>query len=85
MLKTLGRRDNSIASEPVVHVVLQAEGEGHARKAVSQFSARFTFTDNGLGLSFTDEGSLQQFFNETRELYPGLFHRCNIYSPKLRS
>jgi steroid delta-isomerase-like uncharacterized protein len=63
---------NSIASEPVVQVVLQALSEGHARTAVGQFSNQFTFTDNGLGLTFTDKGRLREFFNKTRELYPDL-------------
>ena len=66
------RIDNSIASEPVVEAVLQALSEGHARMAVSQFSDQFVFTDNGLGLTFTDKGRLQEFFNKTRELYPDL-------------
>jgi hypothetical protein len=64
--------DGSIASEPVVQVVLQALSEGHIQRAVSQFSNQFTFTDNGLGLTFTDKGRLQEFFNKTRELYPDL-------------
>jgi hypothetical protein len=66
----LDRLDNSVASEPVVQVVLQALSEGHARKAVIQFSDQFAFTDNGLGLTFTDKGRLQEFFIKTRELYP---------------
>jgi hypothetical protein len=66
------RPGNSIAGEPVVQVVLQALSEGHARRAVSQFSNQFTFTDNGLGLTFTDKRRLQEFFNKTRELYPDL-------------
>ena len=65
----LARLDNSVASEPVVQVVLQALSEGHARKAVIQFSDQFAFTDNGLGLTFTDKGRLQEFFIKTRELY----------------
>jgi hypothetical protein len=39
----LDRLDNSVASEPVVQVVLQALSEGHARKAVIQFSDQFAF------------------------------------------
>jgi hypothetical protein len=66
------RLGTSIASEPVVQVVLQALSEGHVRRAVSQFSNQFTFTDNGLGLTFTDKGRLQEFFNKTRELFPDL-------------
>jgi steroid delta-isomerase-like uncharacterized protein len=66
------RPGNSIASGPVVQVVLQALSEGHARRAVSHFSDQFAFTDNGLGLTFTDKGRLQEFFNKTRELYPDL-------------
>lgn len=66
------RPGNSIASGPVVQVVLQALSEGHARTAVSHFSDQFAFTDNGLGLTFTDKGRLQEFFNKTRELYPDL-------------
>ena len=66
------RPGNSIAGEPVVQVVLQALSEGHARRAVSQFSNQFTFTDNGLGLTFTDKRRLQEFFNKTREPYPDL-------------
>jgi hypothetical protein len=66
------RIDNSIASEPVVEAVLQALREGHARRAVNQFSNQLVFTDNGLGLTFTDKGRLQEFFNKTRELYPDL-------------
>ncbi len=64
------RIDSSIASEPVVEAVLQALGEGHARRAVSQFSNQLVFTDNGLRLTFTDKGRLQEFFSKTRELYP---------------
>jgi SnoaL-like domain len=66
------RLGTSITSEPVVQVVLQALSEGHVRRAVSQFSNQFTFTDNGLGLTFTDKGRLQEFFNKTRELFPDL-------------
>ena len=70
--ENLRRLDKSIAGELVVQVVLQALSEGHARMAVSQFSDQFTFTDNGLGLTFTDKAHLQEFFNKTRELYPDL-------------
>jgi hypothetical protein len=44
------RPGNSIAGEPVVQVVLQALSDGHARRAVSQFSNQFTFTDIGSGI-----------------------------------
>ncbi len=66
------RPDNSTAGKPVVLAVLQALSEGHTPRAVRHFSDQFTFTDNGLGLSFTDKGRLQEFFNKMRELYPDL-------------
>ena len=66
------RPESSAASTSVVQVVLQALSEGHGPKAVRQFTDQFTFTDNGLGLSFTDKGRLQEFFNKMRELYPDM-------------
>jgi SnoaL-like domain len=72
LTKKLDGLNNSAPTEPAVQAVLQALSQGQVGKAVNRFSDHFTFTDNGLGLEFTDKVRLQEFFNKTRELYPEL-------------
>jgi steroid delta-isomerase-like uncharacterized protein len=50
--------------------VVAALSGGKISEAVGAFSDQFTFTDNALGLAFSDKTRLTEFFQKSRELFP---------------
>jgi steroid delta-isomerase-like uncharacterized protein len=50
--------------------VVAALTGGKISEAVAAFNDQFTFTDNALGLAFSDKTRLAEFFQESRELFP---------------
>ena len=43
---------------------------GKISEAVAAFNDQFTFTDNALGLAFSDKTRLTEFFQKSRQLFP---------------
>ena len=58
-------------SEEVVLTVLTHLNDEKIDDAIAGFSEQFRFEDHGIGLEFTDKERLAEFFQKTRELYPG--------------
>ena len=58
------------ASQYVLQSVLTTLSNGKISEAVDQFDDDFRFTDQALGLEFTDKGRLSEFFQKSRELFP---------------
>ena len=58
-------------SEEVVLTVLTHLNDGKIEDAIAGFSEQFRFEDHGIGVEFTDKERLAEFFQKTRELYPG--------------
>jgi len=50
------------APQCILQSVLTRLGNGEIPEAVDQFDDAFTFTDQSLGLEFTDKGRLREFF-----------------------
>jgi steroid delta-isomerase-like uncharacterized protein len=50
--------------------VVAALTGGKISEAVAAFNDQFTFTDNALGLAFSDKNRLTEFFQKSRELFP---------------
>jgi hypothetical protein len=46
---------------------------GQIDDAIAGFADGFRFKDDGLGLEFTDQERLAEFFHKTQELYPDSF------------
>ena len=61
------------ALEGVILTVLTYLNSGEVDDAVTRFAEEFRFKDHGIGLEFKDRGRLREFFQKTRELYPGSF------------
>ena len=61
------------ALEEVVLTVLTHLNNGEIDDAIARFAQEFTFKDHGIGLEFKDRERLREFFQKTRELYPGSF------------
>jgi hypothetical protein len=58
-------------SEQVVLPVLTRLDNGNIDDAIARFAEEFTFKDRGIGLEFKDKGRLTEFFQKTREYFPG--------------
>ena len=61
------------ALEGVILTVLTHLNNGEVDDAVTRFAKEFRFKDHGIGLEFKDKERLREFFQKTRELYPGSF------------
>src|SRR5258705_5735214 len=61
------------ALEGVILTVLTHLNNGEVDDAVTRFAEEFRFKDHGIGLEFKDRERLREFFQKTRELYPGSF------------
>jgi ketosteroid isomerase-like protein len=61
------------ASEEVVLTALTRLKNGNIDDAIARFAEGFRFKDHGIGLEFKDRERLREFFQKTRELYPGSF------------
>jgi ketosteroid isomerase-like protein len=61
------------ASEGVVLTVLRHLKNGKIDDAIGHFAEEFRFKDHGIGVEFKDGERLREFFQKTRELYPGSF------------
>jgi steroid delta-isomerase-like uncharacterized protein len=61
------------ASEEVVLPVLTHLNNGEIDDSIARFAEEFTFKDRGIGLEFKDKQQLAEFFQKTRELFPGSF------------
>ena len=59
----------AIQSE-VALTVLMHRTEGKIKDAIACFAEEFRFKDHGIELEFKDKGSLTEFFQKVRELYP---------------
>ena len=44
----------------------------NAGEAIASFALSFRFKDHGIGLDFSDQARLAEFFQKTSELYPRL-------------
>ena len=52
-----------------LETVLKCVAGGSFGEAVQQFNDRFTYSDNGIQLEFSEKGRLRDFFRKTREVY----------------
>jgi len=50
--------------------VLAALNQGSISGAVDQFADDFTFTDDALGLQFSEKDRLAEFLQKSRQLFP---------------
>jgi hypothetical protein len=70
MSKVLSRM---AASEEVVLNALTNLKNGKTEDVIARFAKEFNFNDHGLGLEFSDQDRLAEFFRKTREFYPDSF------------
>jgi len=56
--------------QDILQSVFTSVSNGMISEALDQFDEDFTFTDQALGLEFTDKGRLGEFFQKSRELFP---------------
>jgi hypothetical protein len=54
----------------VVSAVFRQLNGRNAGEAIASFALSFRFKDHGIGLEFSDQARLAEFFEKTRELYP---------------
>src|SRR5215467_4520515 len=66
------------ASEGVVLTVLSQLNKGKVEEALAGFAEEFRFKDHGLGLEFTDNKRLAEFFEKTREFFPDTRLQTNV-------
>jgi steroid delta-isomerase-like uncharacterized protein len=67
---TYVQTDTATPSEVVVAVMTHL-GNGEISEATALFANSFQFNDRGIALEFKDRERLAEFFQKTRELYPG--------------
>jgi hypothetical protein len=59
------------APEELVLSVLMDLNQGQISEATTCFASKFRFKDHGIGLEFSDRERLGEFFQKTRDFYPG--------------
>ena len=59
------------APEELVLSVLMDLNQGQISEATTCFASKFIFKDHGIGLEFSDRERLGEFFQKTRDFYPG--------------
>jgi ketosteroid isomerase-like protein len=57
--------------QQILQSALDALREGNISEVLEQFADDFTFNDHALTLEFTDKPRLTEFFEKSRELFPG--------------
>src|ERR1700751_5364555 len=67
---TYVQTEAAVQSDVVALTVLTHLTEGKIEDAIACFAEEFRFKDHGIELEFKDKGSLTEFFQKARELYP---------------
>lgn len=60
------------SSQHILQSIVSALNGGKISEAVGAFNDHFIFTDNALGLAFSDKTRLTEFFQKSRELFPDM-------------
>lgn len=63
-------QEETAVQQEVVMAVLKHLQKGEVNEATAYFAESFRFSDQGIGLEFTDLRQLAGFFDKARELYP---------------
>jgi hypothetical protein len=58
------------APDRIVRIALATWKQDNFAELVDQFNDQFTFTDQALGLEFTEKGRLTEFLAKIRERFP---------------
>jgi len=67
----IGIQTDEAVTNEVVMTALTRLKEGEITEAIACFAEEFQFKDRGIGLEFNSPRRLAEFFEKSRELYPG--------------
>ena len=60
----------TVSPGSLVSAVFRQLNGRNVGEAIASFALSFRFKDHGIGLEFSDQARLAEFFQKTRELYP---------------